>query len=191
MSSLESDGLGPEHRKVLLEIAQNSIAHGLEHGRALPVDAADHPPELRALRIAFVTLRIQGNLRGCMGSSQPVRPLVEDVARNAYAAAFLDPRFSSLTREELADLDLHISILSPFEEMRFASEEELLAQVRPEVDGLLLEEREHRGILLPSVWEVLTSPGTFLRHLKLKAGLPETYWSDTLKVFRYTAESIP
>jgi uncharacterized protein len=186
----ETGRLGPESRATLLAVALAAIERGLECGRPPAVQAADYPPELRDLRATFVTLRTAGNLRGCIGTCQPLRPLVEDVAHNAFAAAFQDPRFPPLAREELAGLHLHISLLSIPEPIAFASEQDLLAQVRPGVDGLLLEERSRKATLLPAVWEALPEAGVFLRHLKLKAGLPADYWSNTLKIYRYTAESI-
>jgi len=154
------------------------------------VRAADYPPALRSLRATFVTLRVADELRGCIGTCLPVRPLVEDVAYNAYAAGFLDPRFPPLAAPELPGLHLHISLLTVPEPMSFGSESELLAQVRPGVDGLLLEDGARRGTLLPAVWDALPEAREFLRHLKLKAGLPPDYWSDTLRVLRYTAESV-
>jgi AmmeMemoRadiSam system protein A len=119
------------------------------------------------------------------------RPLAEDVAENARAAAFEDPRFPPLTLPELAKLEIHISILSPSEEMVFSSESDLLRQIRPGVDGLILQEGFRRGTFLPSVWAELPEKELFLTHLKLKAGLPADYWSDTLRVFRYTTDCFP
>jgi len=95
-----------------------------------------------------------------------------------------------LTDHELDDLEVHISILSPAEEMTFGSELDLLAQLRPHVDGLILQEGSHRATFLPSVWESLHAPMQFLQQLKLKAGLPAAYWSKTIKAYRYTTESI-
>ncbi len=119
------------------------------------------------------------------------RPLVEDVAHNAYAAAFSDPRFPPLARHELEGLDVHLSVLSPMEPLTFRSEADLLGQIRPGVDGLLLEEGRHVGTFLPSVWESLPDAETFWRALKRKAGLPADYWSPSLRVSRYTAASVP
>jgi len=118
------------------------------------------------------------------------RPLVEDVAENAVAAAFHDPRFPPLSRDEFDDLKISISVLSPPEEMSFSSEADLLSQIRPGIDGLILQEGFQKGTFLPSVWEELPETEMFFEHLKLKAGLPAGYWSDTLRVFRYTAEYI-
>ena len=99
------------------------------------------------------------------------------------------PRFQPVSASEFGDLEIHISVLSPPEPMIFTSEADLLRQIRPGIDGLILEDGAYRGTFLPSVWEQLPDPAQFLAHLKMKAGLPPNYWSDTLKVSRYTTES--
>lgn len=176
-------------RQTLLQIARDSIRHGLEHRRPLTVHAADYPEELRPRRASFVTLHRHGELRGCIGILEALRPLIEDVAYHAWAAAFEDPRFAPLAEWELEGLDIHISILSPPEPLVFHSEEELLQQIRPGIDGLILRDHGCRGTFLPSVWDSLTNRHDFLRHLKAKAGLPPDWWSATLQVERYTTES--
>jgi len=178
-----------EERELLHKVARASIEHGLRTGRPLAVDTARYPPPLREPGASFVTLNEHGQLRGCIGSLEAIRPLVEDVAHNAYAAAFSDPRFPPLRASELPDLDLHISVLSPATPMQFDSEQDLIRQLRPGVDGLVLEDGYHRGTFLPAVWESLPEPREFLQHLKLKAGLPPDYWSDTIRVSRYVTES--
>lgn len=177
-------------RKVLLETARASIQHGLDHGKALEVDTADYPDELQAERACFVTLQIAGELRGCIGHLQAMQPLIDDVAENAWAAAFQDPRFAPLSQAEFSRLEIHISILSPPRVMNFTSQEDLLAQIRPGIDGLILEDGYRRGTFLPSVWESLPDASDFLAHLKLKAGFPANYWSDSIRISRYTSESI-
>ncbi len=142
-------------------------------------------------RATFVTLTIGGQLRGCIGMLEACRPLAEDVANNAYAAAFEDPRFPPLTKKEFEKLEIHISVLSPPEEMLFSSEEDLLRQIRPGIDGLILQEGFRRGTFLPSVWGELPEKELFWAHLKLKAGLSAAYWADTVRVFRYTTEYFP
>jgi len=181
--------ISQEGRTILLQTAADSIRYGLHHGQALAVQATDYPAELQAVRATFVTLTHLHHLRGCIGMLEARRPLVEDVAENAFAAAFRDPRFPPLEESELWGLDVHISILTPAEAMSFTSEEDLVAQLRPGVDGLILHEHGRRGTYLPSVWESLPKPRDFLDHLKQKAGLPTDYWSDTLSVERYTTES--
>lgn len=180
--------LNDSQRAILLKVARDSIAHGLKTGRPLRLDIQSYPPELTVSRATFVTLERQGQLRGCIGMLEAIRPLVEDVAENAFSAAFHDPRFPPLADDEFAELDLHISILSPAEPISFSSEQDLIAQLQPGIDGLILQEGHLRGTFLPSVWEQLPDPRLFLRHLKQKAGLPPDYWSDTVKVSRYSSE---
>lgn len=181
--------ISAEGRVQLLQVAGDSIRHGLQHQRPLAVSAADYPAELRPLRATFVTLQRYEELRGCIGILEAVRPLMEDVAYHAYAAAFEDYRFPPLTAAELAGLEIHISVLSPPEPLHVRTEAELLQQLRPGIDGLVLCDRGCRGTFLPSVWQSLPEPREFLRHLKAKAGLPSDWWSDTLTVERYTTES--
>lgn len=180
----------PTHKQQLLQLAGESIKKGL-CGEALAVRATDYPEPLRVARATFVTLQVDEKLRGCIGTLEARQPLVENVVSNAYSAAFRDPRFTALTWPEYERLDIHISVLSLPEPIEFASEEDLLAQLRPQVDGLIIEEGFYRGTFLPSVWEQLSTPREFLRHLKLKAGLHPDYWSNRIRVQRYLTESIP
>ena len=182
--------LNKDQQQQLLILAKNAIQHGLTTGKTLKVDLADFPSELTVQRATFVTLQKHGQLRGCIGMLTAVRPLAEDIAENAFCAAFKDPRFPPLTAQELADLDIHLSILSPSEPMTFSSEEDLVSQIHPNIDGLILQEGHLRGTFLPSVWEQLPDPKQFLQHLKQKAGLPPNYWSNTLKIYRYATEII-
>jgi len=182
--------LAPELRQQLLELAGRSIRSGLS-GERLPLRVVDYPEPLRVQRATFVTLNVEHTLRGCIGTLEARRTLVEDVAQNAYSAAFQDPRFPALTWTEFERLHVHISILSPPEPMQFSSEEDLLAQLRPNVDGLIIEEGFYRGTFLPSVWEQLREPRDFLRHLKQKAGMRPDHWSNRITVRRYTTESVP
>lgn len=179
----------PDRRR-LLEVARRAIRHGLDHGRPLSVDAGDYPDSLRPVAATFVTLEDRAGLRGCIGRLEPTRPLVEDVADNAYAAAFRDPRFPPLREDEwAAGLDVHISVLTPPEPLSVENEEGLLAILRPGEDGLILEEGRHHATFLPSVWESLPKPAEFLFHLKQKAGLPPGHWSPELRFFRYGSEN--
>jgi hypothetical protein len=180
--------LSLQDRATLLDVARASIQHGLRHRQALEVNPGDYPKSLRPLRATFVTLEKGGQLRGCIGALTAYQPLVQDVAAHAYAAAFEDPRFPELRMEEFSALEVHISVLSPPEPLHFGSEDELLAQLRPGEDGLILHFRHHRGTFLPSVWEHLADPYVFLAQLKQKAGLPLDFWSPELQVERYTTE---
>lgn len=183
-----TNALSSPDRATLLDVAHASIQHGLRHHQALTVNPGDYPEPLRPLRATFVTLEKAGQLRGCIGALAAYQPLVQDVATHAYAAAFEDPRFPEVQVAEFPALEVHISVLSPPELLHFASEEELLAQLRPGEDGLILQFRHYRGTFLPSVWEHLADPYVFLAQLKQKAGLPLDFWSSELRVERYTTE---
>jgi AmmeMemoRadiSam system protein A len=174
----------------LLEVARSSIAHGVRHGRPLPVDPQRHPPCLRERRATFVTLERGGELRGCTGSLEASWPLVEAVARCAFRTAFRDPRFPPVAAGELDELELHISILSPLEPLRVASEAELLDRLRPGVDGLVLREGAAVGTFLPQVWDSLPEPSRFVAELKRKAGLGADHWSERIELQRYQVEEI-
>ena len=181
--------LPEEQRSILLELARASIMEGLRIGRPLKVLLSDYTPDLREIRASFVTLERQQILRGCIGRLEAVRPLVEDIAENAFAAAFRDRRFPPLTQAELSDLQLHISILSPAEALQFNSEAALIGQLRPNIDGLILDYAGQRATFLPSVWESLPEPREFVRHLKQKAGLGAGFWANGIQAYRYMTES--
>jgi len=185
--------LSDNERNMLHDVARDSIQYTLNTGRHAPYETTlklnNYPPNLQQQRATFVTLHINHELRGCIGTLQANQPLVFDVAHNARSAAFEDPRFAPLTPTEFPKLDIHISILGLPEPMHFSSEQDLIAQIRPGIDGLILSAGPHRGTFLPSVWESLATPQQFWSHLKLKAGLSANYWSNDIKVERYTTES--
>lgn len=177
-------------RRQLVEAARFGVKFGIEHGRPPKVGLGGGlSPTLTSRRAAFVTLTLDGRLRGCIGSMAPHRPLLNDVVDNAWKAAFGDRRFPPLTADELDRLAVSVSILSTPRPMSFADEADLVRQVRPDIDGLIMQDGERRGIFLPSVWAGLPKADAFVTHLKRKAGLPADHWSDRLQVFRYTTES--
>lgn len=182
--------LDAAQRRLLLDVAHRAIGDGLR-GRAPGERLDGYAPALCAPAATFVTLTRAGELRGCIGTLEACRPLVIDTSHNAYAAAFRDPRFPALTSRELDGLDVHISVLNPPEPLAFADEDDLIAQLRPGIDGLILSEGRRKGTFLPAVWDSVPGARAFLTQLKLKAGLPADYWSSTLKVERYTTVSIP
>jgi len=169
-------------------VAWRSIDFGLEEGRPLELTAESYPPPLQEEGATFVTLEVGGRLRGCIGTYLPRRPLVMDVAENAFSAAFRDHRFPPVSESERKELELHISLLAPLAALDVESEGDLLRALRPGVDGLLLEDPPHRSTFLPQVWDSLPDPLEFLAQLKLKAGLPRDHWSPNVRFYRYTVE---
>jgi len=178
------------HGATLLSIASSSIEHGVERQRALPVEPEEFAPSLRESRATFVTLMLREQLRGCVGTCDASQPLVTDVAANAYAAAFQDTRFPPVERTELDQLDIRVSLLSLPEVLTFSSEADLLAQLRPGVDGLIIAEKGRRAVFLPEVWEMVAGPQDFLTHLKIKAGMAKTHWSGAIRAHRFTTRTI-
>jgi len=177
-------------QRALTGVARASVEHSLRGEGVLAVDAGDYSAPLRAVRASFVTLRIDGALRGCTGHLEPERALVVDVAQNAHRSAVGDPRFDPLGAEELRALAIHISVLSPLEPLPAESERALLDELRPGIDGLVLHDGAHAATFLPSVWETLAAPREFLHELQRKAGLPPGHWSPTLRFERYEAVQI-
>jgi len=177
-------------RQRLLTVARESIQQGLLTGRPLNPDPERDEPEVLQPGASFVTLTLGGTLRGCIGTLEPGRPLLVDVAENAFRAAFRDPRFPPLGPDEFRQLDIQIAVLNQPEPLAAASEAELVEQLRPEVDGLTLSDGERRATFLPSVWEQLPDPGDFVRQLKRKGGWDPDYWGPEIVAERYTVEDI-
>lgn len=167
--------------EALLAIARNAI--GREFGSAeRPVPDL---PQLHQPGATFVTLTESGHLRGCIGALEAARPLAEDVAHNARAAAFYDARFSPLGRDEWPRIRVEVSLLEPSAELHFRDQADLLAQLRRGEDGLILQWGHHRATFLPQVWDSLPEPAQFLMELKRKAGLPLDFWEPGLSLRRY------
>jgi uncharacterized protein len=170
--------------QILLPIARASIARALGRDFA----ASESAPWLMETGACFVTLTQQGELRGCIGTLQAHRPLLADVQVNAVAAAFRDPRFPPLSVRELDVTAVEVSLLSPMRPLAFSSQADALAQLRPFVDGVVLEFGAHRSTFLPQVWEQLPDPDEFMANLKRKAGLPASFWAAEVRLQRYTVD---
>jgi AmmeMemoRadiSam system protein B/AmmeMemoRadiSam system protein A len=178
----EGTGYGEEHGRRLLRIARESLAEALGAGVASP---ASDEAWLRETRATFVTLTQGENLRGCVGALEAQRPLAVDVAANARAAAFEDTRFRPLTLEEFARTGIEVSLLSTPKTLAFRDHADLLRQLRPGVDGVILEHEDQRGTFLPQVWEDLSDPEQFIERLKHKAGIPAGADARSMRVKRY------
>ena len=176
----------PDERRgdLLISIAREAIAAGPEPR----IDFAWDEDWLRTPAASFVTLREAGELRGCIGSVDACRPLGDDVARNAHAAAYRDPRFPPVGAAEIPRLDVEVSVLTPRVALAAASEDEALAKLRPGEDGVYLEYQDFRATFLPQVWENLPDPRDFLAELRRKARLPARFWHPELRLSRYGVE---
>jgi len=180
-----------EHGRRLLQIARASLSAALGAGADSPGPQAADEPWLKEWRASFVTLMQGKELRGCVGTLDAQRPLAQDVSANACAAAFQDTRFKPLTREEFARADIEVSLLSTPKRLRFEDHADLIARLRPGVDGLILEygdpSADRRATYLPQVWESLPHPDRFIASLRQKAGIPQDTDIRRCRVKRYTA----
>jgi AmmeMemoRadiSam system protein B/AmmeMemoRadiSam system protein A len=180
------------HGADLLRLAAAGLEHGVAQGRPPSVDVTRVPPALRAPGAAFVTLSRAADdaLRGCIGSVEARRPLAQDVAEHGFNAGFRDSRFPAVTGGELAGLRVSVSVLTPAVPLPFTDRDDLLARMRPGIDGLILEDRGRRGLFLPQVWEQLPTPEAFLTQLLRKAGLAPSHWSDSVRVQRFETRGV-
>lgn len=168
------------YKHYILDTARKSITYALEEKEFKP----EHiPPVLLEYSATFVTLKIDDKLRGCIGSIYPTKPLIQDLIDNTINASFNDPRFIPLSKEELENIDISVSILSSIERINFKDEKDLLSKIYPY--GIIIAEKEKRAVYLPIVWEQLPDREVFLNSLKEKAGLPPTYFSKTFEAYKF------
>jgi AmmeMemoRadiSam system protein A len=183
-----SPRLDQRSRQVLLGIARDALCLAVREGTRLHVPLHRLPASVQQVRGSFVTLTMRQQLRGCIGSLSGRDALAQSIADHSYAAALGDPRFTPVREGELAEVRIELSVLTPLSALIATSESELLAQLRPYQDGLVIEDGVHRATFLPKVWETLPEPTQFLRQLKCKAGLPAEGWSPHIRVLRYESE---
>lgn len=172
----------------LVALARQTLRQRMTGEQIEPSETAD----LQFSGASFVTLTLQGQLRGCIGSLQAHRPLAQDVQANALAAALQDPRFPPLTAQELPQIAVEVSVLTAPQPLHHANESHALWQLRPGIDGLIFEAEVNgqafRSTYLPQVWEQIPEPRSFLAHLKIKAGLNFDFWSPHIKLSRYSVQ---
>ncbi len=182
-----NDQLTPAEKEKLLKIARESLELGLR-GKTLPPLAAD-TPLLQAEGATFVTLTVNGRLRGCIGALEPYQPLIDDVREHALAAAKNDYRFNPVQPEELDQIDIEISRLTKPVPLEYEDANDLLEKLRPNVDGVVLKDGHRRATFLPQVWEQLPDPRVFLSELCAKMGAPSNLWQrKKLEVLIYQVE---
>ncbi len=180
-----------ENFNILLKLARMSILEEFEEKKLIDKDEwIKKYPFLAEKRACFVTLKVKdrpkgSNLRGCIGSILPYRLLIDDVAENAKAAAFEDPRFMPLTPEEFEKVKIEVSVLTIPEKLEYEDKEDLMKKVRPGVDGIILQLANYQATFLPSVWEELPEFEDFFSHLCRKAGLPGDCLMYHLVIYTY------
>jgi AmmeMemoRadiSam system protein A len=183
------DPLTNAEKQILLRLARSAIERAVRGEEPPPIKADELTPPLRETAASFVTLTVKGDLRGCIGALEPSKPLIEDVRDHAAAAALDDPRFMPVRPEELERIDIEVSRLTVPGVLDYADSSDLLARLRPGIDGVILREGRHRATFLPQVWEKLPDKAAFLDHLCDKMGIaPDSWRQRHLEVLTYQVE---
>lgn len=184
----QSFSLSEREKKFCGSLAHKSIEYFFDNGALLKVEKEDVPEKLLEKKACFVTLTKNGNLRGCIGHLEAVRPLYVGIIENAVNAAFCDSRFPPLGRDELSSLKVEVSVLTDPIEVKFSSCDVLLKKISAGKDGLIIQKGDCSATFLPSVWEELPEKEEFLSHLCLKAGLSAEEWRlPGIRVLKYGA----
>lgn len=168
--------LNTEERKLLLSFAREAIESGVAGKPLPPIDQKSFPKRLQEHGASFVTLTLEGKLRGCIGTLEPYQPLIDDVREHAVAAALQDYRFPPVSSIEIPQIRIEISRLTHPEPIQYQDAEDLINKLRPGIDGVVLQDGFRRATFLPQVWEKLPDPRNFLDHLCYKMGVPRDTW---------------
>jgi AmmeMemoRadiSam system protein A len=186
---MTEDKLTAEEKNILLKLARGALETGVHGGKLPPLDLDSLSPRLREDGASFVTLTFNGNLRGCIGTLEPTQPLAEDVRERAVAAALQDFRFPNVEPDELAQIAIEVSRLTPPLRLEYTTPEDLLSKLRPGIDGVVLRDGRRRATFLPQVWEKVSDPADFLDNLCYKMGAaPDTWRKKHLEVLIYQVE---
>jgi AmmeMemoRadiSam system protein A len=181
--------LTTEEKQGLLGLARTTLERGLRGQELPPLDLEKATPRLREFGASFITLTIQGNLRGCIGALEPYQPLAQDVREHALAAALEDPRFPPVSAAELDRIQIEISCLSVPRKLEYGDAEDLLIRLRPNIDGVILRDGMRRATFLPQVWEKIPDKAEFLDNLCAKMGAASDTWRRKhLEVLIYQVE---
>jgi len=180
-----SDG----EKKTILRLAREAMEFGVKGRQLPPLDLQSLSPALRDQGASFVTLTVNGDLRGCIGALEAYQALAEDVREHAVAAALNDPRFPPVQEGELSRIRIEVSRLTAPHPLEYAASEDLLRKLRPHIDGVILKEGHRRATFLPQVWEKIPNPAEFLDNLCYKMGVQTNSWrTGTLQVLIYQVE---
>lgn len=184
-----SEKLSADEQQTLLRLAREALESAVRGHPLPPLDQTQLTPILRAEGAAFVTLTVRGQLRGCIGALQPYQPLVEDVREHAVAAGIQDYRFSPVRPSELGQIQIEVSRLTLPQPLPYTNADDLLAKLRPGVDGVILRDGQRRATFLPQVWDQIPEKAEFLSHLCAKMGAASNLWRQKhLEVEIYQVE---
>jgi AmmeMemoRadiSam system protein A len=185
MSSPLTDG----EKQILLRIAREAIEHAVRGKIPPPIEPESLTDNLREKAASFVTLTVHGNLRGCIGALEAYQSLAEDVREHAVSAAMEDPRFPPVNETELSRIQIEVSRLTAPQELEYSTSEDLLNNLRPRIDGVILKHGFRKATFLPQVWEKIPDPAEFLDQLCYKMGERSNLWRETkLQVYTYQVE---
>lgn len=176
-------------KKLLLNIVYDTISDHLNNtSKVNKSDLLKKYPILQNNAATFVTLNLNGNLRGCIGSLIAHRTLLDDITSNAFNAAFKDPRFQPLSKQEFNDIEIEISLLSTPVQVNYSNFEELKEIIKPGVDGVIIKQGAKQATFLPQVWDQLPNFEDFFNHLFHKANIPDI--TNSIDVYLYQVEKI-
>ena len=178
-----------DEQQILLRLAREALERGVKGEALPPADLSSLPPSLREEGSSFVTLTARGQLRGCVGSLEPYEALARDVQEHAIGAALNDPRFPPVREHELQGIQIEVSRLTRPVPLDYTDAEDLLAKLRPHVDGVVLRDEFRRATFLPQVWEKISDPAEFMDNLCYKMGAsPDRWRTKHLEVLTYQVE---
>ncbi len=190
MNNQSKKTINDKDREFLLKLARNTIIRKKVKDSITGEEINSLSDVLKQKRGCFVTLNKHGELRGCIGYILPIQPLYQAVIDNAYNAAFSDPRFNPVAKDEIDDLHIEISVLTVPEKLDYKDKDDLLKKLMPDVDGVIIKLGFRSSTFLPQVWEQLPSKEEFLSHLCMKAGLSFDEWQKgRIEVETYKAEA--
>ena len=186
---MDTDPLTDQEKDILLRLAREALEAAVHQRPAPPIPLEELPPRLQAHGASFVTLTIQGALRGCIGALEPFQPLALDVSEHAVAAALHDYRFPNVEPDELPRIKIEVSCLTLPVPLDYREPEELLTRLRPGIDGVTLRAEGRRATFLPQVWEKIPDPADFLSNLCYKMGaVPDLWRRKPMEVSIYQVE---
>ena len=178
-----------QYREQMLDAARRSISAAVNNQTYRP-SRNEYDEHLFDKGAAFVTLHKNGELRGCIGSLYPRQAIIADIVSNARSAALQDNRFPPLSADEFSAIQISVSLLSGYEKIDYKNEDDLMRQLNPYIDGIVIRDGNRQGLFLPSVWKQFPDKKEFLNNLKLKAGMSPSFWSNDIAVYRFRTVEI-